>query len=55
MYDHTQRNMEEIKEAVKPFVEILQQKLSLNEEDAYLLHFEMIMRCFVAGYVEEQR
>ncbi len=43
MYDRTQRNMEEIKEAVKPFVEILQQKLSLNEEDAYLLHFEMWM------------
>ena len=43
MYDRTQRNMEEIKEAVQPFVEILQQKLSLSEEDAYLLHVEMWM------------
>ena len=43
MHDRTQGNMEEIQEAVKPFVEILQQKLGLNEEDAYLFHLEMWM------------
>lgn len=43
MHDRTQGNMEEINAAVKPFVEILRQKLGLNEEDAYLLHLEMWM------------
>lgn len=37
------KNMEEVSEAVKPFVELLQKKLGVNEEDAYLLHLEMWM------------
>lgn len=43
MHDRSQGNVEEVNEAVKPFVELLQKKMGLNKEDAYLLHLEMWM------------
>lgn len=43
MRDRTHENVEDGEEEMKPFVEILKQKLGLNEEDAYLFHLEMWM------------
>lgn len=58
MRDRTHENVKESKEEMKPFIEILQQKLGLNEEDAYFFHTEMwmyvhgIATTLVTSYIE---
>lgn len=41
MRDRTHENIEDDKEKFEPFLTLVQQKLGLNEESAYLFHLEM--------------
>lgn len=41
MRDRTHENIGDDKEELKPFLELIQQNLGLNEESAYLFHLEM--------------
>lgn len=41
MRDRTHENIEDDKEELEPLLKLLQQKLGLNEEAAYLFHLEM--------------
>lgn len=41
MCDRTHENIGDDKEERKPLLELIQQKLGLNEESAYLFHLEM--------------
>ena len=43
MRDRTHENVENDKNGLQPYGEMLQQKLGLSEEDAYLFHLEMWM------------
>lgn len=41
MRDRSHEDREENREEIKPLLELIQQSLGLNEEDAYLFHIEM--------------
>lgn len=41
MRDRSQESKEENKEEIKPLLELIQQSLGINEENAYLFHIEM--------------
>ncbi len=41
MRDRTHENREENREEIKPLLELIEQNLGVNEEDAYLFHVEM--------------
>jgi len=41
MRDRSQENKKENKEEIKPLLDLIQQNLGLNEENAYLFHIEM--------------
>lgn len=41
MRDRSGENIEENREEVKPFIELIKQNIGIGEEDAYLFHLEM--------------
>lgn len=58
MRDRSHENREENREEIKPLLELIQQSLGSNEEDAYLFHIEMwiyvhsIATMLVTSYLE---